>query len=66
MKPISPCPLLNTATADCEVIDIEVEKRQAVVILLNHIERAAAFRCAALRPSGAHLPGVLADTFTSN
>lgn len=69
MKPqhLSPCPLLQqTATVECETLEIEIENRRAVAIMTDHIERAAAFRRRAKRPSGAHLPGVLADTFTVN
>ncbi len=67
MKPVSPCPLLQqSASVECETIEIEIENRRAVAIMANHIERAAAFRQNAKRPSGAHLPGVLTDTFTRN
>ena len=67
MKPVSPCPLLQQATTvECETLEIEIENRRAVAIMADHITRAAAFRQSAKRPSGAHLPGVLADTFTSN
>jgi hypothetical protein len=68
MKPvISPCPLLQqAATVECETLEIEIENRRAVAILANHIERAAAFQRAALRPSGAHLPAILAEMFASN
>jgi hypothetical protein len=67
MKPVAPCPLLQqSASVECETIEIEIENRRAVAIMANHIERAAAFRQGAKRPSGAHLPGVLTDTFTRN
>jgi len=67
MKPISPCPLLSQPdTIECETIEIEIENRRAVAIMASHIERAAALRRAAKRSSGAHLPGVLADTFSLN
>ena len=66
MKPDSPCPLLQQSTVECETLEIEIENRRAVSIMADHIERAAAFGRIARRPSGAHLPGVLADTFTLN
>ena len=58
--------LQQAATVECELLAIEIENRQAVAIMLRHIERAEAFGHAAKRPSGTHLPGVLADTFTLN
>lgn len=69
MKPqhLSPCPLLQqTATVECETLEIEIENRRAVAIMADHIARAAAFQRNDKRPSGAHLPGVLSSTFTSN
>jgi hypothetical protein len=66
MKPVSPCPLLQqAATVECETLEIEIENRRAVAIMADHIERAAAFQ-QGKRPSGAHLPSVLADAFSCN